>query len=313
MTTTVDTTVDVVRELDQQALFRRRLQITLLLIGLTLVAVFVFLPIIWTFSTSLRVSKESFEFPPKWLPTDWQWNNYVEVFNRVPYGRYIMNSLIVTLGSTLGQIITATLAAYAFARLRFPGKTVLFIFLMSGLMVPLFVTIIPVFRLLSQFPVPVISFESSQPLLAIEQQSLVDTLWALIIPALVTPFGVFLMRQFFLTIPNELEEAAKLDGAGPFRIFVSIFLPLGAPGIAVLAVLSFNAHWNDFFRPFIFLFSQENFTLTLGIATLRGPLDTGELSIVLAGVIMSLIPMLIMVIGAQKYLIEGIVLTGSKG
>lgn len=298
---------------DRRALYWRRVRLILLIAGLTAVAIIVLLPIVWTFSTSLRVSIESYRLPPKWLPTDWQWNNYVEVFNRVPYGRYILNSLLVTLGSTGGQIVTATLAAYAFARLRFPLRNVLFIILMAGLMVPIFVTVIPVFRMLADVRVPVFSFDGANPLLAFESRSLIDTLWSLIIPTMVTPFGVFLMRQFFLTIPVELEEAAKMDGAGPLRIFWSIFVPLGAPGIAVLAVLAFNTHWNDFFRPFIFLFSEENFTLPLGIVTLRGPLDTGELSIVLAGVMMSLIPMLIMVIVAQKYLIEGIVLTGSKG
>ena len=279
---------------NQEALLRRRMK-TIIVIGLlTLVAVFVLLPITWTFSTSLRLPKESYQLPPKWLPTDWQWNNYVEVFNRVPYGRYILNSMIVSVSSVFGQIVTATLAAYAFARLSFPFKRVLFVFLMSGLMIPLFVTIIPVFRLLSSL-------------------RLIDTLWALIVPSLVTPFGVFLLRQFFLTIPTELEDAAKMDGAGPLRIFWHIFLPLGAPGIAVMAILAFNAHWNDFFRPFIFLNSQDHYTIPLGIVTLRGPLDTGELSVVLAGVAMSLVPMIVLVVFAQRYLVEGIVLTGTKG
>lgn len=279
---------------DQQALLRRRLVTAGVLVVLTLAAFIVLLPIIWTFSTSLRIPRESFSLPPKWLPTDFQWYNYVEVFNRVPFGRYILNSLIVSTTSVFGQIVTATLAAYAFARLRFPGKNVLFILLMSALMVPFFVTVIPVFILISRL-------------------GLVDTLWSLILPTLVTPFGVFLLRQFFLTIPNELEDAAKMDGAGPLQIFRYVFLPLGAPGIAVMAILAFNGQWNDFFRPFIFLFSQEHYTLPLGIVTLRGPLDTGELSVVLAGVMISMVPMILMLIFAQRYLIEGIVLTGTKG
>jgi multiple sugar transport system permease protein len=279
---------------DQQAILRRRIGTTLVMIILAVIAIIVLLPVLWTFSTSLRLPKESYELPPKWLPTDWQWHNYAEVFNRVPFGRYILNSLIVAIASVGGQIITATLAAYAFARLRFPGKNILFMLLMSALMVPFFVTIIPVFILIARM-------------------GLVDTLWSLIIPALVTPFGVFLLRQFFMTIPNDLEDAAKMDGAGPFEIFWYIFLPLGAPGIAVMAILAFNGTWNDFFRPFIFLFSQDHYTLPLGIVTLTGPLGTGELSIVLAGVMMSMVPMLLLVICAQRYLIEGIVLTGTKG
>jgi multiple sugar transport system permease protein len=279
---------------DQRALRQRRAN-TVIVLGLLAVAsVIVLLPIVWTFSTSLRLPKESFALPPQWLPTDWQWQNYVKVFQLVPFGRYIANSLFVATATVAGQIVTATLAAYAFARLRFPYKNILFVLLMSGLMVPLFVTIIPVFRMVSSW-------------------GLVDSLWALIVPSLVTPFGVFLLRQFFLTIPTDLEDAAKMDGAGPFQIFRHIFIPLGAPGIAVFAILSFNSHWNDFFRPFIFLNNQNNYTIPLGIVALRGPLDTGELSVVLAGVMMSLIPMIILVIFAQRYLIEGIVLTGTKG
>ena len=278
----------------QQALRRKHLTTVLVLGILTLVAILVLLPIIWSFSTSLRVPKESFELPPKWLPTDFQWQNYVEVFNRVPFGRYILNSLIVSGFSVFGQVVTSTLAAYAFARLDFPFKNILFMLLMSALMIPLFVTIIPVFVLISRL-------------------GLVDTLASLILPTLVSPFGIFLLRQFFLSIPKELEDAAKMDGAGPFRIFWHIFLPLGAPGIAVMAILAFNGHWNDFFRPFIFLFSQDHYTLPLGIVNLRGPLNTGELSIVLAGVMMSLIPMIIIVVFMQRYLIEGIILTGTKG
>jgi multiple sugar transport system permease protein len=252
------------------------------------------MPVVWTFSTSLRLPRESFTLPPRWLPTDFKVDNYAQVFREVPYERYIFNSLVIAFASVAGQLATSTLAAYAFARLQFPFKNVLFVFLMTGLMIPLFVTIIPVFRLVSQL-------------------GLLDTLFAVIIPALVTPFGIFLMRQFFLTIPTELEDAAKLDGAGPLRIFWYIFLPLGRPGIAVLAILLFNTHWNDFFRPFIFLTSQDNWTVTLGMFALRGPLQTGSVAVVLASVFMSLVPMIIIVVLAQRYLIEGIILTGTKG
>jgi multiple sugar transport system permease protein len=279
---------------EQQALRQRRLLNFLVIFALVVASILVLLPIVWTFSTSLRLAKESFLLPPKWLPTDWDWSNYTAVFERVPFGQYILNSLKVTLAIVFGQIVTATLAAYAFARLRFPGKNVLFILLMSALMVPLFVTIIPIFVIVSRL-------------------NLQDTHGSLILPALVTPFGVFLLRQFFMTIPNELEDAAKMDGAGPFQIFRYIFLPLGAPGIAVLAILSFNTYWNEYFRPFIFLNSWEKYTIPLGIVTLRGPLDTGSLSVVLAGVAMSLVPVIFMIVFAQRFLIEGIVMTGTKG
>ncbi len=279
---------------DRWLVWHQRL-VTVLVIGLlTGASIIVLLPIIWTVSTSLRLPADSFSLPPQWLPTDWRWQNYAEVFDYVPYGQYVVNSLFVTTCIVVGQIMTSTLAAYAFARLRFPGKNVLFIMLMSALMVPLFATIIPIFVI-------------------VRSLGLSDTHGSLIIPALITPLGIFLMRQFFLTIPTELEDAAKIDGAGPFRIFWHVFLPLGVSGIAVLAILSFNTHWNEYFRPLIFLNTWEKFTLPLGIVNLRGPLSQSSTSIVLAGVSMSLIPVVIIIIFAQRYLIEGIILTGTKG
>jgi multiple sugar transport system permease protein len=281
-------------ERDRLDLLNRRI-LNLLVIGSLLAASFlVLMPLLWMFSTSLRIPRESFQLPPQWLPTDWQWQNYVSVFDRVPFGRYILNSLIVTVSIVAGQIVTATLAGYAFARLRFPGRNLFFILLMSALMVPQFVTIIPTF-------------------IIIRDLGLADKLGSLILPALVTPFGIFLLRQFFLTIPNELEDAARIDGAGAFQTFLYVFLPLGKPGIAVMAVLAFNTYWNEYFRPLIFLSSFENFTLPLGIVSLRGPMDTGNIAVVLAGVSMSLVPMLILVIVAQRYLAQGIVMTGLKG
>lgn len=279
---------------NREALWQRRLTTTFVLLILFIAAIIVLLPLVWTVSTSLRLPKDSFSLPPQWLPTDWRWQNYADVFDQVKFLFYIGNSLYVTTLIVLGQIATSTLAAFAFARLRFPGKNVLFILLMSALMIPLFVTIIPIFVIISKL-------------------GLTDKHEALILPALVTPFGIFLMRQFFLTIPTELEDAAKMDGAGPVGVFRHIFLPLGAPGIAVLAILSFNTHWNEYFRPLIFLNTWEKFTLPLGIVTLKGPISQGSTSIVLAGVAMSLIPVVVLVIFAQRYLVEGIILTGSKG
>lgn len=281
-------------DINRTALFNRRLTTVLVIVGLLVASLIVLMPLIWMFSTSLRVPRESFQLPPQWLPTDWRWQNYADVFDRVPFGQYILNSIIVTTTTVAGQIVTATLAAYAFARLRFPGRGFLFLLLMSALMVPQFVTIIPVFIIVRNF-------------------GLMDTLGSLIVPSLVTPFGIFLLRQFFLSIPTDLEDAGRIDGAGPFQIFRHIFLPLGAPGIAVMAILAFNSHWNEYFRPFIFLSSFERYTLPIGIVALRGPMDSGNIAVVLAGVTMSLIPMIVLMIFAQRYLIQGILMTGSKG
>ena len=279
---------------NEQAIRERRFRALLIYTFLFLAAAMVLLPIVWTVSTSLRLPGDSFALPPKWLPTDFRWQNYRDVFDQVPYTRFILNSIKVSVLSVAGQITTSTLAGYAFARLRFPGKNVLFILLMSALMIPIFVTIIPLF-------------------IIIRNLKLSDSHAALIIPSLVTPFGIFLMRQFFLTIPDDLEDAAKMDGASALQTFWYIFLPLGMPGVAVLAILSFNAQWNEYFRPLIFLNTWEKFTLPLGIVSLQGPASQGTTAMVLAGVAMSLIPTVILVIFAQRYLVEGIILTGTKG
>jgi multiple sugar transport system permease protein len=263
-------------------------------VGLVALAVLWLLPIVWTVSTSLRTPAQSFSLPPKWLPTDLYVANYQTVFRTVPYGDMLANSVKVSLAIVGGQLVTASLAGYAFARLRFPAKNVLFILLMASLMIPGQATIIPVFVL-------------------IRFLGLADTLFALILPAWVTAFGVFFMRQAFMQIPQELVDAAKIDGANQWRVFSQVFVPLSAGPMAVLAILSFNTHWNEFFRPLIFLSTQNNFTLPLGLVTLQGYMGTGSLSVVLAGVVLSMIPVLLVFIFAQRYVIEGIARTGVKG
>lgn len=251
-------------------------------------------PIVWTISTSLRTPAQSFSLPPKWLPTDLAFSNYAMVFDSVPFAQILANSVKVSLAIVLGQLVTASLAGYAFARLNFPYKNALFILLMASLMVPGQATIIPVFLLIKWF-------------------GLADTLWSLILPAWVSAFGVFFMRQAFMQVPQDLVDAAKIDGADQWHIFTRVFVPLCAGPLAVLAILSFNTFWNELFRPLIFLSSQQNFTLPLGLVTLQGYLGTGSLSVVLAGVVISMMPVLLIFVFAQRYVIEGIARTGVKG
>jgi multiple sugar transport system permease protein len=262
--------------------------------ALVLLACLWLAPIIWTFSTSLRTPAQSFSLPPQWLPTDLAFGNYRQVFDSVPFAEILANSVKVSVAIVLGQLVTASLAGYAFARLTFPGKNLLFILLMASLMVPAQATIIPVFLLIKWF-------------------GLADTLWSLILPAWVSAFGVFFMRQAFMQIPQDLVDAAKIDGAGQWHIFSRVFVPLCAGPMAVLVILSFNIHWNELFRPLIFLSSQQHFTLPLGLVTLQGYLGTGSLSVVLAGVVISMLPVLLIFVFAQRYVIEGIARTGVKG
>ncbi|MEO6060436.1 MAG: carbohydrate ABC transporter permease [Thermoflexales bacterium] len=261
---------------------------------MVVIALLVILPLVWTFATSLRVPRDSFTLPPRWIPTDWKWSNYADVFDSVPFGTYVFNSLKVTSLIVIGQVVTCSMAAYAFARLRFPFKNALFLLLMSSLMIPVFVTIIPVFALVRAI-------------------GLVDNHASLVLPSVTSAFGVFLLRQFFMTIPTELDEAAVIDGAPPWEVFVRVIVPLGAPGIAVLAILSFNGFWNEYFRPLIFLNSFDNFTIPLGLVALRGFMGTGNIAIVAAGIMMATVPVMVVLMTMQRYLIEGIAMTGLKG
>jgi multiple sugar transport system permease protein len=261
---------------------------------LFLLSIVILAPIVWTISTSLRTGKESFTVPPQWIPYDLDFTNYTQVFERVPFGRQILNSALITTGIVLGQIFTAALAGYAFARLQFPGRNTLFWVILATMMIPIQATVIPVFIL-------------------IRNMGLVDSLWSLILPAMPTAFGTFLLRQYFLTVPIELEEAAMMDGANQWQVYFRVYLPLVKPGLAVLAVLAFNYHWNEFFRPLIFLIDNENYPITLGIFSLQGYMMTGSISVVLAGVTMSLIPVIIIYMFGQRYLIEGIMRGAIKG
>lgn len=274
--------------------FRYRFGYWLSMCLLGLFCVLVLAPFAWVLATSLRLPAESFSVPPEWIPLNPDFGNYEQVFDRIPFWRQISNSLFVSVAIVLGQLITASLAGYAFARLDFPGKNLLFWLIMATMMVPIQATIIPVYVLLSKY------------------FNLADTLTALILPALPTAFGTFLLRQYFMTIPKEFEEAAVIDGANPFQVFSRIYLPLISGGLAVLAVLTFNFHWNEFFRPLVFMISEEKFTIPLGLFNLQGYMMTGSISVVLAGIVLSMIPVMIVYLFGQRYLIEGIMMGGLK-
>lgn len=258
-------------------------------------AIVMVMPFLWMFSTSLRPSAESFKLPPAWLPTEWHFENYSAVFqSSVPFLTFVYNSVKVTFFVTFGQLMTCSMAAYAFARLRFPGRQFLFILLLASLMVPGQVTIIPVFIIMRKL-------------------GLVDSHWALILPGLTSAFGVFLLRQFFLTLPQDLTDAAKIDGAGPWITFTRIALPLAGPSLAALTILTFNSTWNNYFYPLIFLNTWEKFTLPLGITALRGYMASGNASVVMACVAMTILPVLIVFLLAQRWFIQGVTQTGLKG
>jgi multiple sugar transport system permease protein len=250
-------------------------------------------PVIWTLSTSLRSPAESFTLPPQLIPTDPDFTPYAEVFQQIDMALLVLNSALVTGLITIGQMLSAALAGYAFARLQFRGREKWFSLVLATMMVPVQVTIVPVFML-------------------IRGMGLSDTLLALILPAVPTAFGTFLMRQYFLGLPVELGEAAAIDGAGPWRTFRSVYAPLAMPGMAIVGILAFNFHWNEFFRPLILTISEQNFTLPLGLVSLQGHLGTGSISVVLAGVVLSMIPALVVFVFGQRPLREGLTAGAGK-
>jgi multiple sugar transport system permease protein len=251
-------------------------------------------PLLWTVTTSLRTPAEAFSNPPQWFPLHPDFSNYSAVFDRIPIGRFFFNSVIVTGLIVIGQTVTCTLSGYAFAMIDFPGRSVIFGIFLATMMVPLQTIIIPVFVI-------------------IRYLGLSDSPLSLVVSALGSAFGTFLMRQYFMQMPKELGEAARIDGAGHFHTFLLIYAKMAGPAIATLAILNFSGFWAEFYRPLIFLQSQDNFTLPLGLVNLQGYMGTGSISVVLAGVIISLLPVLAVYLIGQRYLIEGIMMGGLKG
>jgi multiple sugar transport system permease protein len=260
---------------------------------MVLICVIMLLPFYWVIVTAFVPQLLAFGKPPDWTPTNWTLENVRRVFDAVPFWQQFLNSLKVSLLITIGSVITSTMAAYAFARLQFPGRDLLFVIFLAALMVPGQVTIIPTFILMRNL-------------------GLMNTHEALWVPSLINVFGIFLLRQFFLRTPRDLEEAARLDGAGYLRVMFQIALPLAAPAMAALAVLTFQAAWNDFFAPNLFLTSADKFTLPVGLVALRGQFG-GTPTTIFAGIMLVVIPVLIVYLLAQRRLTESIALTGMRG
>lgn len=250
-------------------------------------------PLLWTVTTSLRTPAEAFSNPPQWIPLRPDFSNYSAVFDRIPIGRFFVNSVVVTGLIVIGQTITCTLSGYAFAMVSFPGRSVIFGIFLATMMVPLQTIIIPVFVI-------------------VRYLGLSDSPLSLVVSALGSAFGTFLMRQYFLQMPKELGEAARIDGAGHFQTFLMIYAKMAGPAIATLAILNFSGFWAEFYRPLIFLQSQDSFTLPLGLVGLQGNLGTGSISVVLAGVVLAILPSVVLFVIAQRYFIAGITAGASR-
>ncbi len=259
---------------------------------LILCSITMLVPFLWMISCSLKDIDELFMAPPVWIPKHIAWENYVYMFEQAPWGTYFINTIVITVFTILGQLITCSMAAYAFARLKFKGRNALFVVYLGTMMIPFQVVMIPQFQI-------------------IKVLGLIDNIWSLIIIGIFNAFGTFLLRQFFLTLPRELEEAAMIDGCSYPRIFWEVILKNSKPALMTLVIFTFMNTWNDFLRPLIFLNNQENWTLSMGLAKFQGTYVT-QWNQMMAGALISMLPILVVYMFAQKYFVQGIVMSGIK-
>ncbi len=250
------------------------------------------LPLVWSVITSLETSAEAQRFPPVLLPRSLRFQNYVDAWNSLPFGHFFLNSFLYSAATVAGNLLFCSLAAYAFARLKFFGSNALFVLLLITLMVPFQVVIIPTF-------------------LIVRHLGLIDNVGGLIVPNLCGVFGIFLLRQFFLSLPVQLEEAARIDGASRLAVLFKIVLPLSAPVLATLAIIQFMWSWNDFLWPLIIITTPEHAPLQLGLSMFQGAHVT-QWNLLMAGTVMSQIPMLVAFLVAQRWFIQSIAYTGIK-
>lgn len=250
-------------------------------------------PFVWMVGTALKSPQEIFAYPPTLWPQQLRWENFTAVLDRVPFMRFYLNSLVVTGLITFWQVLTSTLAGYAFARLDFPFKRFIFTGYLATLIIPNQVTMLPLFLLVSRF-------------------GWIDTYQGLTVPFLANAFAVFFLRQFFLTIPRELEEAARLDGAGRWRILFQIVFPLARPALATITLFIFLSEWDNYLWPLIATNSEAMRTLPIGLRFFVEE-SGSQLNLMMAGAVMAVVPILLLFFMAQKQFIEGIAMTGSKG
>lgn len=297
---TSDQAVPTVTQLEQGARSRRRRRTnellgrisiyTLLLAG----SVVFIIPFLWMLSTSLKPSQEVFTYPPNLIPSRIVWQNYIDGWTILPFNTFLTNSLIVTVSNVVGNLLSCSVVAFGFARLRARGREFLFLLVLATLMIPREVTIVPTFLLFSK-------------------AGLVNTLWPLILPAWFGyPFFIFLLRQFYMSIPRDLDEAARMDGASIWQIFTRIILPLSRPALGTVAIFAFIGNWNNLLDPLIYIRSQELYTLALGLNLFRGQNFTAYNQL-MAVSILTLLPVLVVFFVAQKLFVQGVALTGMGG
>lgn len=258
-------------------------------------AALMIMPFLWMVSTSLKPEAQIWVFPPQWIPSPVLWQNYVQALTILPFARYALNTAMITAATTLGIVLSASLCAYGFARLRFPGRDLIFMVLLSAIMLPYAVIMIPSYIMFRQL-------------------GWIDSYLPLTVPHYFGggAFNIFLLRQFFRTIPADLSDAARIDGASEFGIYWRIVMPLARPALATVAIFTVLWTWNDFLGPLIYISSQDKFTLALGLAQFRGLYAT-QWQYLMAASTVVVVPTLVLFFLAQRYFVQGVVLTGLKG
>jgi len=251
------------------------------------------IPFVWMLSTSFKGAGEIFIFPPRWIPRNPTFNNYIDLFQNMNFGRPFLNSVIVSLSTTFLSVLIATMAGYGFAKFHFKNKNLLFLLILGTIMVPGQITMIPVFLLLSRL-------------------NLLNTYWGLILPAIANAFNIFFMRQYIMGVPDELIEAAKMDGAHEGWIFFRIILPLARPAMAAITIFTFTGSWNNFLWPLIIATDESMYTLPVAISVLGGQY-TENIAMQMAGSVIVILPLIIVFLFTQRYFIKGITFTGMKG
>ena len=257
--------------------------------------IIVFIPFLYMFSSSMRTPAEAFKLPPAIVPERFMIENYISLFQSdLPFAKMFLNSIIVTIVTIGVQIVICSMAAYAFSKIDFVGKNFWFLAFLMSMMVPVQATIIPVYIIMSKI-------------------HLINKLSSVILISVFNAFGIFLLRQSIASVPNAVIEAAKIDGAGHFRICWQITIPMVKSTIATLVILNFNAIWSDYFVPYIFISKWEKMTVPLGVAAMKGYMGSGNKSVVLAGVTVAILPILLIFLAGQKYIVEGLTASSVKG
>jgi multiple sugar transport system permease protein len=258
-------------------------------------ALLMVVPFIWMVSTSLKVESQIWLIPPRWVPSPVRWENYTEALTILPFGHYALNTALITFLTTLGVVLSSSLCAYGFARLQFPGRDLIFMIILSSIMIPYAVLLLPQYIMFRQL-------------------GWLDSYLPLWVPPWFGggAFNIFLLRQFFRTIPGELSDAARIDGASELGIYSRIIIPLSGPALATVAIFTALNTWNDFLGPLVYLSSQDKFTLALGLAQFRGLYAT-QWQYLMAASTVVIVPTLALFLLAQRYFVQGIVMTGLKG